>query len=58
LAVSRLVHDQKPMAPSNATRITPTITTLLAQRIANFAIRKKITSKTAPAIIRVVVEVI
>jgi hypothetical protein len=32
------------------------ITSLLAQRIASLAIRKKITSKTAAAIIKVVVE--
>jgi hypothetical protein len=57
LEVSRLLHHQKP-PPSNATRITPTITTLLAQRIAILAITKKITNNTAPAMMKVVVEVI
>jgi len=56
LAASRLLHHKKPAAPSNATSITPTIATLIAQRIANFAIRKKITSRTAPAITKIVVK--
>ena len=56
LAASRLLHHQKPPAPSNASSITPTIATLIAHRIANFAIRKKMTSKTAPAIRKMVVK--
>jgi len=56
LVVSRLLHHQKPPAPSNATRITPTIATLIAQRIASFAIRKKMTSRTTPAIREIVVK--
>jgi hypothetical protein len=56
--VSRLLHHQKPPAPSNATRITTTIPTLIAQRIAIFAIRKKMASKTTPAITEIVVKLI
>jgi hypothetical protein len=52
---SLLVHHQKPPVPSNATRITPTIATLIAQRIASFAIRKKITRITTPAMMKIVV---
>jgi hypothetical protein len=56
LAVRRLLHHQKPPAPNNATKIRPTIATLIAQRIASLAIRKKITSKTAPPIRKIVVK--
>lgn len=41
-----------------ATRITPTIANLIAQRIASLAIRKKMASKTTPAIRKIVVKVI
>ena len=41
LAVSRLLHHQKPPPPSNATKTMPMIATLIAQRIASLAIRKK-----------------
>jgi hypothetical protein len=57
LAVSRLLHHQKPPAPSNAIRIMPTIATLIAQRIASLAIRKKMASKTMPAITKMVLKV-
>jgi hypothetical protein len=58
LLVRRLLHDQKPMAPSSAIRITPTIATLITQRIASLAIRKKMSSKIMPAITKMVVELI
>ena len=56
--VSRLLHHQKPPAPNRATRITPTIATLIAQRTASLAIKKKMASKTTPAIMKMVVKVI
>jgi hypothetical protein len=58
LDVSRLLHHQKPPAPNIATRITPTIATLMAQRTANFAIKTKIASTTTPAMIKMVVKLI
>jgi hypothetical protein len=57
LAVRRLLHHQKPPAPNKATRITPTIATLSSQRIASFAIKIKMNSKTTPAIMKMVVKV-
>ena len=39
-------------------RITPTIVSRMAQRIASLAIRKNITSKTTPPIMKMVVEFI
>jgi hypothetical protein len=53
-----LLHHQKPPAPNIATRITPTIATLMAQRIASFAIKTKIASKTTPAMMKMVVKLI
>jgi hypothetical protein len=52
-----LLHHQKPPAPNKATRITPTIATLSSQRIASFAIKIKMNSKTTPAIMKIVVKV-
>jgi hypothetical protein len=40
-----------------ATRITPTMANLIAQRIASLAIRKRIASRTTPAIREMVVKV-
>ena len=54
----RLLHHQKPPAPSSATMITPTIAILIIQRIASLAIRKKMISKTTPAIMKMVVKLI
>jgi hypothetical protein len=45
-------------APIMATRITPTIANLIAQRIASRAIRKKMASRTTPAIRKMVVKLI
>ena len=56
LVVSRVLHHQKPPAPNNATKITPTIVNLITQRTANFAIKTKIASKTTPAIMKMVVK--
>jgi hypothetical protein len=56
-AVRRLLHHQKPPAPNRATRITPTIAILIIQRIASFAIKIKMNSKTTPAIMKMVVKV-
>ncbi|MCA1607783.1 MAG: hypothetical protein LC775_20480, partial [Acidobacteria bacterium] len=56
--VSRLLHHQKPPAPSSAIKITPRIAILMAQRIASFTTRKKITSKTTPAMMEMVVPLI
>jgi hypothetical protein len=53
-----LLHDQKPTAPNTATRITPTIATLIIQRTASFAIKTKIANKTTQAIMKMVVKVI
>jgi hypothetical protein len=53
-----LLHVQKPTAPNTATRITPTIATLIIQRTASLAIRIKIANKTTPAIMKMVVKVI
>lgn len=53
-----MLHHQKMPAPTMATRITPTIANLIAQRIASLAIRKKMASKTTPAIRKIVVKVI
>jgi hypothetical protein len=58
LAVRRLLHHQKPPAPSTAARIMPMNTALLSQRIAILAITKKMTSKTAPAMMKMVVKLI
>jgi hypothetical protein len=41
-----------------ATRMTPIIANLIAQRIASLAIRKKMASRTTPAIRKMVVKVI
>lgn len=41
-----------------ATIITPTIANLITQRIASLAIRKKMASRTAPAIRKIVVKLI
>ena len=54
--MSRLLHHQKPPAPNSAIRIMPTIATLIAQRIASRAIRKKTTSRTTPPIRKMVVK--
>jgi hypothetical protein len=51
-----VLHHQKPPAPNNATRITPTIVNLITQRTANFAIKTKIASRTTPAIMKMVVK--
>jgi hypothetical protein len=57
LEVRRLLRHQNIPAPTNAIRITPTMTNLIAQRIARLAIRKKIASSTMPAIMKMVVKV-
>jgi len=58
LAVSRLLHHQNPPPPSNAIKTMPMIANLIAQRIASRAIRKKMTSRTTPAIMDMVVKLI
>jgi hypothetical protein len=56
LFVKRLLHHQKPAAPSNARAMAPTIAARIAQRIASFAITKTMASKITPAIIEMVVK--
>ncbi len=58
LDVRRLLHHQKTPEPSRATIIKPIITNLITHRIANFAIRKKIASRTTPAIKKMFVKLI
>jgi hypothetical protein len=55
---SRFPHHQKIPTPINANMITPTMVSRAAQRMASLAIRKKIASRTAPAMMKVVVELI
>jgi hypothetical protein len=54
----RLPHHQNIPMPIKARRITPTIVTRAAQRIASLAIRKKIASRMVPAMMKIVVELI
>jgi hypothetical protein len=56
--VRRSLHHQKTPEPRRATTINPIITNLIAQRIANLAIRKKMISSTTPAIRKIVVKLI
>jgi hypothetical protein len=58
LGVRLLLHHQNAATPSTAIRMAPTIVSLMAQRIASFAIRKKIASRIMPAIRKMVVKVI
>jgi len=55
---SQFPHHQKIPTPIKARRITPTIVRRAAQRIASLAIRKKIASRMAPAMMEMVVNVI
>src|SRR5688500_6484565 len=58
LGARRLLHHQKPPPPSNATKTMPMMASLIAQPIASFAIRKKITRITTPPIMKIVVKLI